>query len=333
MNKSFAYFLILGFIFGGLLSSVSFSVAKQSSPADFPSSELNRRKHDPILIESQSQLVSYTFPGSGTKDDPYRIENYRIIYESSYGEDVRGIYIMSISSYVLIRNNYIKGFYCGIDVIKTSDKVSVMANELDANECGIEFHYTTNQRIIGNKIVNNREGHAICLYSSYNITVQYNEITDCGWIGINTGYGVTNCEFSYNTVERSGKLVPKPEFPFFAYPYGIRLSSLAFDNIVHHNNFVDNNPEGTCQALDDGETGNQWYDHVTQTGNYWSDLGNKDVYYIEGPSSNNDIYPLKEFLQYDNPYNTAGDLISWIISIMAIFSFTAVVMYRKKILL
>jgi len=56
--------------------------------------------HDPIEITSDEDFLA--FPGSGTYEDPYLIENYNITSSTSFG-----IHITSTTKHFLIRNCYI----------------------------------------------------------------------------------------------------------------------------------------------------------------------------------------------------------------------------------
>lgn len=291
-----------------LSSNLLFSYAEQPSSIGTSSSGLKRESHPPIIIENQQDLEDYHFPGNGTLDNPYRIENYEIIYESGYDESAPGIGISGTTSYIVIKNNYIEGFDEGIVVIDTEFyTIKIEGNELVENKSGIKILATKYQEIVNNVIINNGESSAICLYYSRRIKVQYNTITNSGWIGLNTGNDVHYCEFSYNTVEGSGALVPEPDDTHFVHPYGIRLSGLSSNNLVHHNNFVDNNPKGDSQGMDDGED-NIWFDEETNEGSFWSDWEGYSEYGLKGSAGNNDPYPLKKFLNYSNPYETGENL-------------------------
>ena len=92
------------------------------------------------------------------------------------------------------------------------------------------------------------------------------------------------------------------------------------DNVVHHNDFVDNGRYmGMSQAYDAGSH-NTWYDVTTNEGNYWSDWTEPDAdedgivdipYPIAGPASSHDPYPLTEPVRY-RPPDTEGPSISGI---------------------
>ena len=92
--------------------------------------------------------------------------------------------------------------------------------------------------------------------------------------------------------------------------HGIHLLSNTIDNIIYHNNFVNN----TQNAYD--ECSNFWYNLTLQEGNYWSDFdeesegaydnnsdGIVDLPYDISGGSNQDLYPLIE------PWSDTPDLV------------------------
>ena len=81
--------------------------------------------------------------------------------------------------------------------------------------------------------------------------------------------------------------------------FGVFLDFDCDENIIHHNNFVANNPGCvfgvTSQACDHGTT-NTWYDIETNVGNYWSDWSGTGSYSIGGEADANDPFPQIELL-------------------------------------
>jgi len=85
--------------------------------------------------------------------------------------------------------------------------------------------------------------------------------------------------------------------------YGVYMSSSSKTNLIHHNNFVDNNPTGTSQAYDGGKH-NIWYDSLNLEGNYWSDWNGTGSYSIDGYGGTVDLYPLEEPSDFEIPETT-----------------------------
>ena len=76
--------------------------------------------------------------------------------------------------------------------------------------------------------------------------------------------------------------------------YAITVSSWDSNSIntsIHHNVFIDNNPDGSSQAQGGG-LNILWYDISTNEGNFWSDWTGTGIYDING-TPNDDLYPLE----------------------------------------
>ncbi len=75
------------------------------------------------------------------------------------------------------------------------------------------------------------------------------------------------------------------------HDYSIVLSTTATDISVYSNDFIDNNVGGGTQTIDNGNS-NSWYNIVTTSGNFWSDLGTNSTYIIDGTAGSIDLHPL-----------------------------------------
>ena len=105
----------------------------------------------------------------------------------------------------------------------------------------------------------------------------------------NGSVGIKVCDSSNNVIQ--GNNINDNE-------YGIKLNSLSNNNIINHNNFLNN----INHAYDPGN--NTWYNTILCEGNYWNDYQGTDAdgddigdtpYNISGGSSQ-DLYP---FMRYD----------------------------------
>jgi parallel beta-helix repeat protein len=83
--------------------------------------------------------------------------------------------------------------------------------------------------------------------------------------------------------------------------FGINLTSDSDNNLIHHNNFINNS--NSPQANDDG-INNQWYDSETKEGNFWSDYSGSGDYLITGSAGSVDPYPTKilPFIDLDGDF-------------------------------
>ena len=184
-----------------------------------------------IVIYSDADFVSLGLPGNGSKEDPYRIENYLI--QDSYGY---GIYISGVSDYFVIqncviRNSFLEGIIIqnihygngnisnniiedngniGIRVSYT-EGITVENNLCINNEIGIEMRYSTNGYIFNNTCEENRfSGISLrselqtCVYE--NNSLINNEIFGMEFFYANGSY-VYNNSFVNN-----GLSIYEPEF-------------------------------------------------------------------------------------------------------------------------
>ena len=164
-----------------------------------------------------------------------------------------GIHIY-YSNKSVVENNECKNYEAGIYVSKSFD-VEIRSNTFKENEMGIAT-WTSDLTIRNNIIQDNDEG--IVIYA-----------------GSTLG---SNIIIKYNTIKQN-------------LLYGVTLNGNSQNNIMHHNNFEDNNLGGTSQALDDG-TNNIWYDDTVEEGNFWSDWSGSGPYSIDGTAGSVDPHPL-----------------------------------------
>ncbi len=125
----------------------------------------------PIIIESDSDFISYGFLGNGTAIDPYIIENYKVSTSANIGikvynttkyfvirdcyvsADNIGIYIETVASgTALIENNFCvnsdqRGIY-----VETSPSTTVLNNTCISN-IGIYFYYSPTAYVINNTCI------------------------------------------------------------------------------------------------------------------------------------------------------------------------------------
>ena len=100
--------------------------------------------HDPIVIDSDDDFVTYGFPGSGTLSSPYMIEDLSIIDSGNNN----GIYINGTTKHFSIRNCYIDAVMKGIYVSKAATGTAIILD----NECvgnineGIYIYYSNSSK-------------------------------------------------------------------------------------------------------------------------------------------------------------------------------------------
>ncbi|MFX1302927.1 MAG: nitrous oxide reductase family maturation protein NosD [Promethearchaeota archaeon] len=273
-----------------------------------------------IYIKSDQDLINYSFPGSGSESDPYRIENLSISSTKDYG-----IYLENTTKYVLIQNCYIYAHYRAIEIYNTTENTLTISNNTlsSDNYFGIFVGKSPYIKILKNVIYNCY--HAIefndcpytiianntlldnvcCIrveYSSPYSQIRENNITnnyEVIWLANSGGHFLIKDNLIVNN--NFGILLssgPGPYFPDFCSIihnliegtgwYGLIVESNY--NIIFQNSFVNNNIEGTNQAKDLG-LNNIWYNSSVQKGNYWSDWWGFGSYNIDGSAKSYDPYP------------------------------------------
>lgn len=132
----------------------------------------------PISITSDAELISLNLPGSGTYNDPYRIEYLNIALSSGQ----TGIYITGLvgsNSYIMIRNCTITGGSYGIDVDNIlPQRARVWNSTISNDDIAIRMTDTNNTEAMNNTITNC--GTAGIRFDNCSESFVYNNtITDC----------------------------------------------------------------------------------------------------------------------------------------------------------
>lgn len=200
----------------------------------------------------------------------------------------------------VVENNYVNGYPLGYITSMSSSTISgvygqlilvgctdttVSSLNIDDTFSGLLLINCDSLTIIDNDFSNNYYG--VYLLRTSNCDITENEIN------YNTVNGIfsrlsTNNLITYNNIRENNE-------------YGIYLERYGYENVIHHNNFYDNNLAQIVsylisQAFDGSETHSQntWYDVLGQEGNYWSDLYDND-YFIDGfDGARYDGYPLDD---------------------------------------
>jgi parallel beta-helix repeat protein len=275
--------------------------------------------HSSIEIDGNTQFTSSNgvTGGSGTQIDPFIIEGWEInaggsgsaifiqntdayfvirdckVYNSGTGVYDSGIRITNVENGIIENNLCINNEH-GISLTSSSNNL-IMENECSSNEDGILIYHYSDYNLISKNLCsdNTLVGMRIQLYCEYNVIYDYNNCSNNNWgislqwvsnnvisnntLSSNNYYGVdfygsTYNELKYNQLTNNGIV-------------GVRLYSNSNNNIIHHNNFI-NNVNHVNQM--DTSTLNTWDDGYPSGGNYWDDYTGSDIY--NGP--NQDILGL-----------------------------------------
>ena len=254
-------------------------------------------EHVPIIINSNDDFISYGFPGNGSLENPYIIQNYNITTNAEYG-----IRICCIDKKYTIKDCNINLEYnttsYAIYLKDSPEYCSILNNTCQNCYFGIYLDHCSTMMIANNTLNNNTKGFYV--FNSYQLTIiqnlcSYNEFLgfdfyDCVWIAITHNFFSFNmqdalklhytqhCLLILNTfLENSG--------------YAVILSSNTDSVEIYQNNFTENAKLFDAQAYDSG-TNNLWYNQDTLSGNFWSDLGEFCFYYLDGTAGSYDAYPL-----------------------------------------
>jgi len=282
-----------------------------------------------ICINSDIDLISYGFPGSGNETDPYRIENFSIITTKDFG-----LYLQNTTKYILIRNCSIHSHYAAIDIFNTTAKtitiknntcssdrflgifiakspyISIVNNVIYDCDNGININDSPFSLIVNNTLFNNGKGIRSEYKSPYSHILENYcfDNQEAIWLDNSGGYFLIKDNLILENI--MGIILTNDIGPY--YPdncliinnliegngiYGLLITS-GF-NTIYHNSFVNNN-EGKKQAKDNG-INNVWYNITLKEGNFWSDWWGIGAYYISGDANAIDMFPLEKPL---HPINT-----------------------------
>jgi parallel beta-helix repeat protein len=243
----------------------------------------------------------------------------------------------------LIAGNTLSAGQFGIQMVESSNN-TVTGNSLVGNEFGLELSDCHNNTIVANNISRSSYYGLLLTNSHYN-TMKQNNVANNG-IGRGANYyhfpyedysgdffGVKllhscNNHFTENNVTENNQ-------------WGIRLLGDQHDNIIYHNNFIDNGPGDRIQVSmlppaanaaaanpntwDNGTSGNYWSDYLTRYPNA-SEIGNTGVgdtpFYIN--ENNIDHYPLME------PY-IIPEFPAWAILPMVITATLVAIVYKQRL--
>ena len=262
---------------------------------------LNYVTSDPIDIKSDQDFIDLGFSGSGTKENPYIIENYEI--NGTIAED--GISVQDTTKYFIIRGCKITGAYLGIAIDNVTAETALIINNYIYlnNDNGIDLFETSGHRIENNTLNENKM--AIRLDECSDLTIIDNTCIKQRGLGL-LAFNCDNLTLTGNTIVYSSYEAIYFETTTNSTVYmnlfqlndefGAGTTARGNDNVFYHNDFIDNNqdpsvPAGASQGEDKGEN-NLWYHSTLLEGNYWSDWSGEGAYQIDGEADNSDLYPL-----------------------------------------
>jgi parallel beta-helix repeat protein len=168
-RKCLAVGIILLFVWTSIIPSTAQNVEKPSLLTQYGN-------HAPIRINGNDEFTTENgvTGGSGTANDPYRIENWVIVSDNSTSQ---GIFINDTDAYFVIRNCSVSGFHY-LDEFRQGINLSEVTNgkieDTTASECptGISIRSSTENEIINCTCSDGSDvGYGIAINRSTNITI------------------------------------------------------------------------------------------------------------------------------------------------------------------
>lgn len=243
--------------------------------------------HEPIVIDGDTGFTMAGFPGSGTVNDPYRIEGLHIVTDSSHRN---GVEVKNTGAYFVVEDCLIEADYIGVLVTDASTGTALITDNVIVGRTGDGGGISL--ECDGAVVVNNTcVGFAVGLHTNYadGCRFEFNNFSINGYHGLNIRYS-DDCTIQGNTVVGNGG-------------HGVFIIRDSTGNLVYNNTVTGNGGIGyyewdnlysyniSSQGCDEG-TGNIWYNEETETGNVWGDYNGEGVYRLDGGAGSVDKYPV-----------------------------------------
>jgi len=137
--------------------------------------EINYTSHTSILIDSDEDFDSAGFPGSGTENDPYIIENYQIA--SRYSSAIE---IGFTTKYFIIRDCLLENSATGVYIMNIASNTAIIADNIfNQNDVALYVYSTEYTRIENNTFQVNKYAGIQLEYSPFS-TIGNNTFTQTG---------------------------------------------------------------------------------------------------------------------------------------------------------
>jgi parallel beta-helix repeat protein len=219
-------------------------------------------------------------------------------------------YTFIVGIYVIASNVTISGFHLigpGVMIIMvdgravTADNCVIKDNVLE--EYGTDalvLFSSHDDEVVGN-VISSQDGSCIYLMSSSNCLLRNNSLSGSEWVGIMLGFSSNNTvsnNFITNQIDSLGGPghagaitigTSSDDNTVFGNTlvnndYGVTCSQYTQNNVIYHNNFVNNTHQTYDQLLVEQLPANFWDNGYPSGGNYWSDYNGNDSF--SGPYQN-----------------------------------------------
>jgi parallel beta-helix repeat protein len=238
-------------------------------------------ERDNVVIDGEGYTIrGYGADYRGEREYAGSVEEGNMTIPHYTYKDVNTSYvgIYSCAERLTVMNLKITEFWCGIELEHGSDN-RILGNDVINNNQGILIHSSSNNTIFNNTISNNCQG--LTLVTSYD-TVENNTINN------NTEYGI-KLSWAFNRVWKNN-LVNNNQGVWIRSCYNSFYSNAFLDNSeqVHLSYaldvYIDGSRSTTFKPMNSWDNG--------EIGNYWSDYNGHGYYYID--ENNIDHYPLTQ---------------------------------------
>ena len=198
----------------------------------------NLEPHNPITIRRDSDFSG--FPGQGTIEDPYRIENYEIVTTSGMGISISGTTV-----HFLIKNCHIEAGSYGIHIDDVADEtISIINNSVFFNENDGIYVYSSTFVVIENNTAEGNGENGFHLDGCSSSTVMNNSAYGNGLNGIQVSGPYSS--ISNNTVQDNGGA------GIFCQHTGLHTVGISGSTSIHYNIFEnDSLSAGLFSGLND----------------------------------------------------------------------------------
>ena len=232
---------------------------------------------DAININSNAAFASvaktYSWPGTGTQDDPYIIENMIINYTKSFPYK-NALDIEFTSVYFILRNNIFQSIYDGgVSFYVVYNALIINNTSSNNGKSGFEFTNVGNLAIINNTACFNKETGFLLSYAD-KTSIIGNIANNNTLFGLSQGDSYNNINILNNTFNFNGQ-------------NGIELYRIREYNISIEDNIVQFNGQNGiyCVTCNNIKLANNTISSNNQNGIYFSYLG---TFYSE--NENNEIF-------------------------------------------
>ncbi|MHA1219351.1 MAG: NosD domain-containing protein [Candidatus Heimdallarchaeaceae archaeon] len=190
-----------------LIFSLSYTMILSSTGSSSVQTESGKRLSSltNIYINEDSDFVVYSFPGNGSKEDPYLIQNYSFNNISPNGysiliRDTTKNFV--ISNNTLVANNdgiYLENITTGTAIVESNTFKNIVYYE----NAGVEVAYSDGVKIENNTF--ERYYYGVWVHSSDETIIQDNSFSLCNYAVL--GFGIADTTINSNSMNSCDRVI------------------------------------------------------------------------------------------------------------------------------